>query len=162
MQRSSENIGVFFIVTETEAAHALTELLSRIGLKTTVSESFDDLLQSINDNPTIIWPLLADTMNHTILSDILCGARSLSPSPSCIVFISQNLSKLESGLARFAWQPLGKQSNHKTLSEIEKEHIINTLENNGWQYKATAKMLGIDRSTLYRKLKKYGIHKGER
>ncbi|PIU54706.1 MAG: hypothetical protein COS89_09415, partial [Deltaproteobacteria bacterium CG07_land_8_20_14_0_80_38_7] len=36
-----------------------------------------------------------------------------------------------------------------------------TLESHGWQYKTVAKILGINRSTLYRKLKKYAIHKSQ-
>jgi DNA-binding NtrC family response regulator len=44
-----------------------------------------------------------------------------------------------------------------TLEEIEKRVIAATLERNRDNIKESAAMLGIDRSTLYEKIKKYGI-----
>lgn len=43
------------------------------------------------------------------------------------------------------------------LANPEREIIIDTLERNGWNRQNTAKMLGINRTTLYKKMKKYGI-----
>ncbi|MGC9365445.1 MAG: sigma-54-dependent transcriptional regulator [bacterium] len=45
----------------------------------------------------------------------------------------------------------------KTLDEIEKNAIIKTLQSFEYDKKKTAEMLGINLSTLYRKLKKYAI-----
>jgi transcriptional regulator of acetoin/glycerol metabolism len=39
----------------------------------------------------------------------------------------------------------------------EYEHIITTLDRNGGSKSATAKELGMDRTTLWRKMKSYGI-----
>jgi len=39
----------------------------------------------------------------------------------------------------------------------EKQIIIEALEANGWNRQKTAKLLGINRTTLYKKMKKYGI-----
>lgn len=47
-----------------------------------------------------------------------------------------------------------------TLMEVEREHIRQTLENCDWNISRSAKQLGIDRSTLYSKIKKYGLSKG--
>ena len=44
-----------------------------------------------------------------------------------------------------------------TLKEIEKNHIQQTLQNNNWNISKCAKLLGVDRSTLYNKMKRYGI-----
>ena len=44
-----------------------------------------------------------------------------------------------------------------TLEEVERDHIVQTLQANEWQIQHAAKSLGIDRSTLYRKMKKYNI-----
>ena len=44
-----------------------------------------------------------------------------------------------------------------TLDGVEKEHILRVLEKNNWNISNTAKVLGIDRVTVYKKLKKYGI-----
>jgi len=46
-----------------------------------------------------------------------------------------------------------------TLKEIEKTHIVHTLDENQWNIAQSAKILGIDRSTLYSKIKRYQISK---
>jgi DNA-binding NtrC family response regulator len=44
-----------------------------------------------------------------------------------------------------------------TLEEMEKRVIVATLKRHGGNIKETAAVLGIDRSTLYEKIKRYGI-----
>lgn len=44
-----------------------------------------------------------------------------------------------------------------TLKEVEKYTILKCLEKNGWKRMATARELGIDKSTLRRKIKRLGI-----
>jgi DNA-binding NtrC family response regulator len=46
-----------------------------------------------------------------------------------------------------------------TLEELEKQYILRTLEFTHWQKKRAAQMLGINASTLYRKLVGYGLQK---
>jgi len=48
-----------------------------------------------------------------------------------------------------------------SLEEVEKAHILGSLERNNWNISNTAKMLGIDRVTIYKKLQKYGIKRPE-
>ena len=43
------------------------------------------------------------------------------------------------------------------LANPERQIILDALENNGWNRQETAEMLGINRTTLYKKMKKYGI-----
>jgi two-component system response regulator HydG len=45
----------------------------------------------------------------------------------------------------------------QTLAEIEKAHILLTLERFGWNHSRTAEALGIGRTSLWRKLKEYQI-----
>lgn len=45
----------------------------------------------------------------------------------------------------------------KALSTPERQLIIQALESNGWNRQNTAKALGINRTTLYKKMKKYDI-----
>lgn len=45
----------------------------------------------------------------------------------------------------------------KTLGEIEARAIRETLERNNWNLSAAARELGIDRSTIWRKMKKLGL-----
>jgi transcriptional regulator with PAS, ATPase and Fis domain len=47
----------------------------------------------------------------------------------------------------------------KSLEDKEKQHIIAVLEENDWNISRSAKMLGIDRVTLYNKIKKYHLEK---
>ena len=49
-----------------------------------------------------------------------------------------------------------------TLEELEKEYILKVLNHTRWQKKRASEILGINASTLYRKLLGYGLEKGER
>jgi transcriptional regulator with PAS, ATPase and Fis domain len=44
-----------------------------------------------------------------------------------------------------------------TLSEMERKHIERVLRREGGQVEKAAQALGIPRSSLYQKIKKYGI-----
>ena len=48
---------------------------------------------------------------------------------------------------------------NNTLMEIEKAHVSRILNENQWNIVKSAKVLGIDRSTLYSKIKRYKIQK---
>jgi two-component system response regulator HydG len=43
------------------------------------------------------------------------------------------------------------------LAEVERAHIVQTLERMGWSQSRAAQALGIGRTTLWRKLKEYGL-----
>ena len=47
----------------------------------------------------------------------------------------------------------------RTLEQIEKEHITRTLVATGWNRSRAAQLLGIDRKTLYEKIRRYQIGK---
>ena len=49
-----------------------------------------------------------------------------------------------------------------TLADREKEAIVRTLDSHGWRLAETAKNLGISRTTLWRRLKAYGLHRDGR
>lgn len=49
-----------------------------------------------------------------------------------------------------------------TLAEREKDAIIRSLDAHGWKLAETAKALGISRTTLWRRLKAYGLHRDGR
>ena len=58
--------------------------------------------------------------------------------------------------------PVRLQDNHQEealkLEDIEKEHILKVLKQTGGNQTKASKLLGIDRKTLYLKMKKYGIN----
>ncbi len=44
-----------------------------------------------------------------------------------------------------------------TLEDIERDYLIKVLEDTGWQKKKASTILGINSSTLYRKIQRYGL-----
>ena len=46
-----------------------------------------------------------------------------------------------------------------SLEEMEKRHIARVLDECSWNLSRTARLLGIDRATLYNKVKRYGFHR---
>jgi len=54
---------------------------------------------------------------------------------------------------------LAKGPEGDSLAEIEEAHVRRILVERGWNVTRAAKVLGIDRVTLYNKMKKYGIER---
>ncbi|MGM0381719.1 MAG: helix-turn-helix domain-containing protein, partial [bacterium] len=50
-----------------------------------------------------------------------------------------------------------KVDNKKSLEEVEKEHILRVLQDQGWNISAATRVLGLNRSTIYNKIEKYGL-----
>lgn len=68
------------------------------------------------------------------------------------------IGSLELGEAMFIPGNIGPT----TLAEREKEAIVKSLDAHGWRLAETAKNLGISRTTLWRRLKAYGLHRDGR
>ena len=49
-----------------------------------------------------------------------------------------------------------------SLEKLEREHILATLERTSWNKSMTSQILGIERSTLDRKLKRYDVSRPPR
>jgi transcriptional regulator of acetoin/glycerol metabolism len=43
------------------------------------------------------------------------------------------------------------------LTEVEKRYIVRILQRTNWHQSKAAQILGIDRKTLYRKIKEYNL-----
>jgi hypothetical protein len=65
---------------------------------------------------------------------------------------------LELGEAIF----LPRREGPTTLAEREKDAIVRSLESHSWRLAETAKTLGISRTTLWRRLRAYGLHRDGR
>jgi DNA-binding NtrC family response regulator len=61
--------------------------------------------------------------------------------------------------AGLALGPAPALAAEQTLGEAERAHIIQTLERYSWNHSRAAEALGIGRTTLWRKLKEYGVEK---
>ena len=48
---------------------------------------------------------------------------------------------------------------HEARAQYEREFILSKLKENNWKITQTARLLGLERSYLYRKMKAYGIEK---
>ena len=48
---------------------------------------------------------------------------------------------------------------HEARAQYEREFILSKLKENNWNISQTARLLGLERSYLYRKMKIYGIEK---
>lgn len=94
------------------------------------------------EDPPLPQPLMITALIDLFSSDI-----------STIVFSSSNdadVTILKNGVRK-------PPKMFQTIDDMEHLHIKKTLEQCGWCCKTAARNLGIDRSTLYRKMKKYGL-----
>ena len=57
---------------------------------------------------------------------------------------------------------LPSEDGPRSLADREKRAIVNTLNQTEWKLAETARVLGISRTTLWRRLKAYGLHRDKR
>lgn len=96
------------------------------------------------------WPgnvrELENVMEHAV---VVCKTDEIMPAD------------LPDNVKRDTPSPSPSPSPSRTLDQSEKQHILKILEVNQWNISKSAKDLGIDRVTLYNKIKKYKIEKNE-
>jgi transcriptional regulator of acetoin/glycerol metabolism len=92
--------------------------------------------------------------------DLSADARYLLPQLSALGgrLRPLRIGQLELGEAMFIPGVAGPA----TLAEREKEAIVKMLDANSWKLADTARHLGISRTTLWRRLKAYGLHRDGR
>lgn len=89
------------------------------------------------------------------------NVRELENAVERALVVTQNRVLLKKDFLLNHAQELPSYSAGISLAEVEKNHIVNVLEQNHWNISISAKLLGIDRVTIYKKLKKYGIKRPE-
>ena len=99
-----------------------------------------------------------ETLDEMMLYEWPGNVRELENAVERAVVVGKHRTILPEDLPIFPSEPCAATSN-KTLKEIEKAHIIQTLKETRWNIAQSAKALGIDRSTLYAKIKRYHILK---
>jgi DNA-binding NtrC family response regulator len=86
------------------------------------------------------------------------NVRELENAIERAVVVGKQRSILPEDLPIFSPEKLPGSSDN-SLKEIEKIHITRILDANHWNISKSAGILGIDRSTLYSKIKRYNIRK---
>jgi DNA-binding NtrC family response regulator len=97
-------------------------------------------------------------MDELMLYDWPGNVRELENAVERAVVVAKDRQILPEHLPIFCNKPLFAPKNN-TLVELEKNHIRQILTDNDWNIARSAKILGIDRSTLYSKIKRYDIQK---
>ena len=98
-----------------------------------------------------------NTLSDTDLSE---GAADLMPRLAAIGgrLRPLRIGAMEVGEAMF----IPGSEGPTTLAEREREAIVRTLDSHNWKLAETARELGISRTTLWRRLKAYGLHRDGR
>jgi Nif-specific regulatory protein len=97
------------------------------------------------------WPGNVRELKNVIERAVALGSGPMLDAPDIW------LSGLEAGGAVVAAG--GQQYKPESLEEVEKRHILETLKHTDWNKSQAAAILGIERSTLDRKIKAYGLVK---
>ncbi len=146
----------------------LSDWLEAIGYSVT---SAANRLESLGLLPTRDWSLVI--VNSESLAkegrEMLRELRERKPQTPVLVCSSKEVKTPGEMLARISGflndSPSPQRGEEAiagggaTLRAIEREHIRAVLKKNGWQIKKSAEELGIDRSTLYAKIEKYGLRR---
>ena len=99
-----------------------------------------------------------EAMDELMLYDWPGNVRELENAIERAVVVGKDRQMLPEDLPILCYGPFHAPQNN-SLKEVEKNHIQQILTDNDWNIARSAKILGIDRSTLYSKIKKYEIEK---
>lgn len=97
-----------------------------------------------------------EAMDEMMLYEWPGNIRELENAIERAVVVSKKRKILPEDLPIFRPEDICASSDN-TLAGIEKAHISRILHENNWNISKTAKELGIDRSTLYSKIRRYMI-----
>lgn len=144
----------------------MAETLTQNGMPSVFSPLAKALLDGFSEGVVVFDAegkvLYANQPARSTLSDddLADDARDLMPRLAAIGGRLRPLrvGSLDIGEAMF----LPVQEGATTLAAREKEAIVRTLDAHNWRLAETARELGISRTTLWRRLKAYGLHRDGR
>src|SRR5210317_852691 len=99
-----------------------------------------------------------EAMDELMLYDWPGNVRELENAIERAVVVGKDRQIMPEDLPILCHEPLQAPRNN-SLKEIEKAHIRQILTDNDWNIARCAKILDIDRSTLYSKIKRYDLQK---
>ena len=133
------------------AAHFLERRRRETGVSYTLS---DDVLRVLGSYD---WPGNVRELENTI-------ERACALSSGPVLHLGDMPTQLQEHRMQFqttaepiAEEPVGEDAGILTIAEMEKQAILNTLRQLNGDKLTAARLLGIGKTTLYRKLKEYGI-----
>jgi DNA-binding NtrC family response regulator len=95
-------------------------------------------------------------MDEMMLYDWPGNIRELENAIERAVVVGKTIQVMPEDLPIACFPGQARPSDH-TLKSIEKHHIQQVLADNAWNISTSARILGIDRSTLYSKIKRYQL-----
>jgi len=115
------------------------------------------------ENNMKLLELLPDALELLCRYDYPGNIRELRNLMERLMILSSAFQITVEDVARVLPRTLtGSESKHQSLlysrlEDTERELILKTLEENRWQISKVARVLGLERSHLYKKMKHYGI-----
>ncbi|MGW8257989.1 MAG: sigma-54 interaction domain-containing protein, partial [Thermoguttaceae bacterium] len=95
------------------------------------------------------WPGNVRELQNVIERAVLLGKNSLIGT--------EDLPGNVTAASGVNLEPIGNRSLKQALEAPERQIILDVLETNNWNRQLTAEMLGINRTTLYKKMKRLGL-----
>jgi DNA-binding NtrC family response regulator len=110
------------------------------------------------------WPgNIRELRNLIERLSVLADSQVLTPDSLPPAIVKAATEPVEGGaLPGQAAATPNHRSGDLTLDEVERHHILRTLDRHRWNKKRVAGILGIDTKTLYNKLRRYGVPIGTR
>jgi DNA-binding NtrC family response regulator len=99
-----------------------------------------------------------DAIDEMMLYDWPGNVRELENAIERAVVVGKERQIMPEDLPILCHEPAAAPRRN-TLEEVERAHIRQILAENQWNIARTSRILGIDRSTLYNKIKRYQIQK---
>jgi DNA-binding NtrC family response regulator len=116
------------------------------------------LQRFVQETNKTIDKISREAMDELMLYDWPGNVRELENAIERAVVVGKGRQMLAEDLPILCYGPYRAPQNN-SLKEVEKNHIRQILTDNTWNIARSAKILEIDRSTLYSKIKKYEIEK---
>ncbi|MEM8944819.1 MAG: sigma-54 dependent transcriptional regulator [Planctomycetota bacterium] len=99
------------------------------------------------------WPGNIRELQNVVERAVLLGKED--------IITASDLPRDVTGGQNISLPRVGTMTLKEALEEPERQIILDVLESNGWNRNATADSLGVNRTTLYKKMKKLGLEDGK-